>query len=134
MGLLQKLEKGWAAILFSLVILLIFYNAYPNSWKFIVSILLAYLVADVAKFLMIRGGKCIKQFPFLGTTQTQHDGHSYLIFLVYIILGTILGAYIGDYVAKNFIENMVGWMNILIPNGIIVLLVYLDFWITFKER
>lgn len=134
MGLLQKLEKKWFAILFSLIILLIFYNLYPNSWKYIVSILIAYLIADVAKSLLIKGEKGIIQIPFLGTTKTQHEGHGYLIFLIYILVGTIVGSYLGEAISNNFISNMTGWVNIIIPNAIIIGLVYLDFWITFKER
>jgi len=134
MGLLQKLEKKWFAILFSLGILLIFYNIYPNSWKYIVSILIAYLIADVAKSLLIKGEKGIIQIPFLGTTKTQHEGHGYLVFLVYILVGTIVGSYLGKTISDNFISNMTGWVNIIIPNAIIIGLVYLDFWITFKER
>jgi hypothetical protein len=134
MGLLQKLENKWFAILFSLGILLIFYNLYPNSWKYIVSILIAYLIADVAKSLLIKGEKGIIQIPFLGTTKTQHEGHGYLVFLIYILVGTIFGSYLGEMVSNNFISNMAGWVNIVIPNAIIIGLVYLDFWITFKER
>jgi len=132
--ILQKLENRWAAIIFSLMALLIFYNLYQSSWRFIVSILLAYLVADVTKSLLIHGEKGIIQIPFLGTTKTQHEGHGYLVFLIYIILGTILGAYIGDYVASNIISNTEGLANLLLSNGVIIGLVYIDFWITFKKR
>jgi hypothetical protein len=132
--ILQKLENKWVAIIFSLIVLLIFYNIYQNTWRFIVSILLAYLVADVTKSLLIHGEKGIIQIPFLGTTKTQHEGHGYLVFLIYIILGTVLGAYIGNYVATNIVSNTEGLTNLLLSNGIIVGLVYFDFWVTFKKR
>ncbi len=132
--IIQKLENKWTAIFFSLVVLLIFYNLYQNTWMFIVSILLAYLVADVTKSLLIKGEKGIIQIPFLGTTKTQYEGHGYLVFLIYIILGTILGAYVGNYVAINIIANTDGLTNLLLSNGIIIGLVYFDFYITFKER
>jgi len=132
--IIKKLENKWTAILFSLAILLIFYNLYQNTWKFIVSILLAYLVADVIKSLLIKGEKGIIQIPLIGTTKTQHEGHGYLVFLIYIILGTLGGAYIGEYISTNLIANTDGLTNIILSNGIIIGLVYFDFYVTFKRR
>ena len=128
------LENRWAALLTSLGVLLVFYNIYPETWKYLFSILLAYLIADLVKTLLIAGGKGIIQFPFSGSTQTQHEGHGYLVFLIYIILGTIVSAKLGEYLTQNFMLNMVGWQKIIIPHAILIGLLYSDFYLTFKKK
>lgn len=132
--IIRKLENKWVALGFSLLALIIFYNFNKSQWSIIFTILLAYLIADVVKSALIRGENGIIQFPFLGTTQTQHEGHGYLIFLVYIIAGTLLGVWMGDYIKINFIDPLTGWQIWFVPNLIIVILVYIDFHITFRRR
>ena len=132
--IIQKLENKWVALGFSLLALIIFYNFNKNQWSIIFTILLAYLIADVVKSALISGENGIIQFPFLGTTQTQHEGHGYLIFLIYIIAGTLLSVWIGDYIKINFIETLTGWQSWFVSNLIIVILVYIDFHITFRRR
>lgn len=132
--IIKALENKWIAMITSLIVLLIFYNIYPKTWQFLFSILLAYLIADLIKSLLIKGGKGIIQFPFTSETQTRHEGHGYIIFLLYIIAGTLLSAWLGDYITKNFIETLTGWQSWLFPNLIIIVLIYFDFWVTFKKR
>ena len=127
-NIIHKLENKWVAIIICLLALIIFYNWNTNLWNGIFIILLAYLIADVIKSILIIGEKGIIQFPFLGTTQTQHEGHGY------IIIGTLVSSWVGNYITKNFIENLIGWQSWLFPNLIIIILVYVDFYITFKKR
>ena len=133
-SIIHKLENKWIAIVICLLALVIFYNWNNNLWNSIFIILLAYLIADVIKSILIIGERGIIQFPFLGTTQTQHEGHGYIIFLSYIIIGTLISSWVGSYITKNFIENLTGWQSWIIPNLIIIILVYVDFYITFKKR
>ena len=132
--IIQRLENKWVALIFSLLALIIFYNVNKSQWGVIFTILLAYLIADVVKSTLIRGENGIIQFPFLGITQTQHEGHGYLIFLIYIIAGTLLSVWVGDYIKINFIETLTDWQSWFVPNLIIVILVYIDFHITFRRR
>lgn len=132
--IIQKLENKWIAGITCLLILIIFYNWKNNLWNSIFTILLAYLIADVIKSMLIIGEKGIIQFPFLGTTQTQPGGHGYIIFLVYIVIGTLVSSWVGDYITKNFVNNLIGWQSWLVSNLIIIGLVYVDFYVTFKKR
>ncbi len=132
--IIKTLGNKWVASIASLGALLIFYNVYPNTWQFIFSILLAYLIADLVKTFLITGGNGIIQFPFTGSTQTQHEGHGYLIFLIYIVLGTIVSVKAGDYITQNILSTSSGWQKVVIPNATLIGLLYTDFYLTFKSR
>ena len=132
--IITVLENKWVAVIVSLTVLLFFYNLYPETWQFLFTVLLAYLIADVIKSILIKGGKGIIQFPFTGTTETKPEGHGYLIFLIYIVIGTIFSAKMGEYIMINHLSNLEGMQSILIPNIVIITLVYIDFHIAFKRR
>lgn len=126
------LENHYFSATFSLLIIMLVYWFKKELWGYLFAILLAYLCADLIKIIFIRGGNGIVQFPISGSTLTRHRGHGYLIFLFFIILGTVISGLLGSLVTE-WISTLSGWLSILLPNFIIIVLVYVDFYLTFYK-
>lgn len=130
--LLKKLRNKTNAIIFSVIVLSGLLLLFKNIWSYVFAILLAYLIADLIRIFFLRGERGIVQFTFSGT-RSQHKGHAYLVFLIYIIVGTILSGLFSDFIVKQ-IETLNGIWGVIIPNAIIAILVFLDFNLLFYKR
>ena len=130
--IIKLLEKKWGALIVCWVVLIGLNLFKPTLWKYIFAILLAYLLADGVKSLIIRGEDGAVSIRLLGHT-IQHKGHNYIAFFVSVITGTVLSGFLTELLI-NYIATFTGFGYTLISNAIIILLVYLDFSITFYKR
>ncbi|MGD0690181.1 MAG: hypothetical protein ABSA50_10465 [Candidatus Bathyarchaeia archaeon] len=83
--------------------MLIFAAISSDVWIFVVSALLAWVIADTIFNLLIRGGEGIFQTRLAGTTHTQAVGYGYLVFLFVVGFATLM--------ATKFTE----WLMLIIP-------------------
>jgi len=132
-NIFKKLENKYLAILFSTAALIVANYYKPNLWYFLFGILLAYLISDGIKILLIGGGNGIFQIPLINT-KTKPEGHAYLWFTLFIILGTLGSIWISNWIYDNFIKNLTSWQAVVIPNLLIAILVFIDLKATFYNR
>lgn len=130
---IESTKNRFIALVVSVIVMLSFYWAYKPLWGYLFAILLAYLFADLIATLFMRGGNGIVQFTLANSTSTRHMGHGYLVFFISVIIGTILSGFLAEKITI-WIQTMSGIYAILFPNIILLLLVFLDFHITFYSR
>lgn len=100
-------------------------------WVYSFSIILSYLLADLIMIFFVRGGHGLIPIPFLSKKNFK-KGHNYLIFLTFIILGTILSGTIANVLTK-YIE-LLDTRTFILANGLIFILVYFDFTLTYYKN
>jgi len=119
---LKNLRKSYIAIGFSIMLLIITSFFIKKWWAFAVSSIVAYLIADLSRFIF-KGGSGNFHVWKIGII---HQGYAYLILLSYIILGTLLTGYLGNFFVSQW-ETLARWLFLFI-NVIILFLVYSDLY------
>lgn len=132
--IITKLKNKYISITFSMIILIFILIIYPKIWGYVFAILLSFLIADLIRFSIIKGGKGIVQFPFLGTNKTQTKGHGYLIFFLFVVFGTVISGYTSNLITNYITNYILGYWSYIIPNILISILVYLDFELLFYKK
>jgi hypothetical protein len=103
----------------------------PDYWKYFIGLFLAFVISGILQTKVIRGGGGIVQVG--NDNKAYPRGHGYLIFLFFIIAGTVVSGYLSDYLA-NQLSNYAGMENMIISNVVIAGIVYGTFWLTYIRR
>ena len=130
---IHLLKNVWVAGFFSYILILIAYLIEREIWGYVFAILVAYLISDFILIFSIKEGKENVQIPFVGANPIKHKGHNYLAFLFIIVISSILSGFL-SHIVTGWIEGFKGIISIIIPNLIILALIYADFHLTFYRR
>ena len=131
---IKLLGNEYFAIIFSILMFFLLFLVDRNVWGYLFAILISYLIANlISTVFFIKGGKGIVQIPLSGNTLTKSMGYGYIAFLSAIIIGTLVSAFFADLLTK--------WINdsnepaiVIISNLILVVLVFIDFRITYYTK
>ena len=126
-------RKEWFVLSLSFIIMILINLIWINIWNSVSTILLAYTLATFFASLLISGGNGIVHFKFSGNTKAKPHSYGYVVFFISILLGTII--------TNAISKDMIIWLSkystafwIMFANLIIILGIYFDFWLCFKER
>ncbi|MFA6088868.1 MAG: hypothetical protein WC755_03315 [Candidatus Woesearchaeota archaeon] len=131
MKIFKVLGNQYVAIIFVMILISIITMINIEWWVYSFSIILSYLLADLIMIFFVRGGHGLIPIPFLSKKNFK-KGHNYLIFLTFIILGTILSGTIANVLTK-YIE-LLDTRTFILANGLIFILVYFDFTLTYYKN
>ena len=122
-----------AAIL-ACVILIALCLIVPKAWVYCFAILLAYLFADIFMFSLIKKDSEMIQIPFRDKIKTSQRGHGYLIFLIAIVISAVISGFLASLITSWTVGIGNKFIEALILNAIIVVLVVLDFEFGFSKK
>lgn len=124
--IIKALENPLAAGLVIFVSLVLFGLIVRDWYLSVFSMIIAYMLSDIAIDLVIKGGNGIAIIAPKISNQTKHKGHAFIAFFCGIIAATIVSETISDHIA-NVIKNDSYWaVIILICSGVMAGIVYLD--------
>ncbi|MBS3140558.1 hypothetical protein J4405_00265 [Candidatus Woesearchaeota archaeon] len=133
---LKVLQVRYFAVAFSIIFFVLIYFITPYYWSHGVSILIAYMVADLIRIIIIDGNNRFIQFNSLmfsrERNERRHKGHAYLIFLFYIMMSTIASAFFADWLLEQ-ITGVNKFFFLFAVTIIVLVLVYLDFHFSYYD-
>ena len=129
----EHLKNPWIAAAFVAVVMTITRYVNAELWAIGFTVIMTYLIADLAANMIIKGGRGIVQFPLSGNTQTKSSGHGFLFFIASIAVGTFLSDYFWVNI-KNSLTTSNELPLIIIANGLLVGAAYADFYARFYKR
>ncbi|MGC8648949.1 MAG: hypothetical protein ACP5UN_01880 [Candidatus Micrarchaeia archaeon] len=126
-SLIKKAEDPIIAIIFLLVFMMLLYYFDLNLWTIFVIMVLTFLISGTISNYITKSS----DIPLIGE-KINAKGHAYLLFMLYIIIGTIISGFIAEDITKS-VSNY-NMLYVLSINLLVIFLSYAYFHFFFYKN